>query len=202
MDCMMRAHSISLALVLIVSLMAIPAAASYDQNSQPCMLSNRPTSYKTFLKRHILEGAPSMDDQNAWEALLRSKQFCYRPTQSFLPESERRRVEAVCSPEGGKAFEGNMCISKQPFTFVTVRVEHGTCGIKRIERQTRHLILACERLQNVCQPVHFEGNPLNLTPDRNRPDCGVTRGAGSRTEAAGLLCTLSLLLVLAVQAVL
>lgn len=172
-------------------------------DQMPCLLSNRTTSYKTFLKRHILEGAPSTDDQNAWEDLLRNKKFCFRPTQSFLPESERQRVEAVCTPAGGKTFRGNMCISKEPFSFITVRVEHGTCGIKRIDRERKHLILACERFRNVCQPVHFEGNPQSLVPDQNRPDCGLgspPRGSGHRA-AAGLVTMLSLLLV-ALEAIL
>ncbi|KAL2084710.1 hypothetical protein ACEWY4_020228 [Coilia grayii] len=193
MEAKMRA-AVFLALVLYLCLISMTAAAS-DQNSRPCLLSNRTTAYKTFLQRHILEGAPSTEDQNAWEALLRSKKFCFRPTQSFLPESERQRVEAVCSPSGGKTFEGNMCISKQPFSFITVRVEHGTCGIKRIERQTRHLILACEKLRNVCQPVHFEGNPMNLSPDKNMPDCGLGRASAGVRTTAGLLSALSLLLV-------
>ncbi|XP_041961989.1 uncharacterized protein LOC121720139 [Alosa sapidissima] len=181
-------------LFLLLSLTGI--AALDDQNSMPCMLSDHTTAYKTFLKRHILEGAPSTDDQNAWEELLRNKKFCSRPTQSFLPESERQRVEAVCSPSGGKAFRGNMCISKEPFSFITVRVEQGTCGIKRIVHERKHLILACEKLQNVCQPVHFEGNPQSLVPDQNKPDCGLRspRSGGDRV-AAGLVNILCLLLV-------
>lgn len=173
-------------------------AAVDDQNSTPCLLSNRTTSYKTFLKRHILEGAPSTEDQNAWEELLRNKRFCHRPTQSFLPESERQRVEAVCTPAGGKTFKGKMCISKEAFSFITVRVEHGTCGIKRIDRERKHLILACEKFRNICQPVHFEGNPQSLVPDQNRPDCGLgapPRGGGGHRVAAGLVSMLGLLLV-------
>ncbi|XP_031432833.1 uncharacterized protein LOC116222535 [Clupea harengus] len=186
-------------LVLLLHLSIIEIVAVDDQNSMPCMLSDRTTAYKTFLKRHILEGAPSTKDQNAWEELLRNKNFCFRPTQSFLPESERQRVEAVCSPSGGKVFKGNMCISKESFSFITVRVQSGTCGIKRIDREQKHLILACEKLRNVCQPVHFEGNPQNLVPDQNRPDCGLSSPpSGSRgvRAAAALVGVLSLLVVL------
>uniref|UniRef100_A0AAY4AHQ1 Uncharacterized protein n=1 Tax=Denticeps clupeoides TaxID=299321 RepID=A0AAY4AHQ1_9TELE len=65
------------------------------------------------------------DDQNGWETFLRKSKFCHRPTQSFLPDSERERVNAVCA-SGGKLYKGNLCISKEPFSFITVRVEQGT----------------------------------------------------------------------------
>ncbi|XP_062394073.1 uncharacterized protein LOC134082403 [Sardina pilchardus] len=181
-------------LCLLLSLTGM--AASDDQNAIACELPARSSAYNNFLKRHIMEGAPSADDQNAWENLLRNMKFCNRPTQSFLPESERRRVEAVCSPAGGKAFRGNMCISKEPFSFITVRVEPDTCGIKRIVHERKHLILSCDKVQNACQPVHFEGNPQSLVPDQNKPNCGLrSPGSGGHRAAAGLVSMLCLLLV-------
>uniref|UniRef100_A0AAY4C532 Ribonuclease A-domain domain-containing protein n=1 Tax=Denticeps clupeoides TaxID=299321 RepID=A0AAY4C532_9TELE len=145
----------------------ISLASEADVRSpEPCMLTKHNQAHNTFLKRHVAEGAPSTDDQNGWETFLRKSKFCHRPTQSFLPDSERERVNAVCA-SGGKLYKGNLCISKEPFSFITVRVEQGTCGIRKVVRETKHLILACEKIENHCKPVHFEGNPENIKPDNN-----------------------------------
>uniref|UniRef100_A0A3P8S0T8 Uncharacterized protein n=1 Tax=Amphiprion percula TaxID=161767 RepID=A0A3P8S0T8_AMPPE len=63
---------------------------------------------------------------------------------------------------GGQVYRENLCISRQPFTFVTVRSQPGTCSIRSVKAETKHLILACEVLENQCLPVHFEGNPEDL----------------------------------------
>uniref|UniRef100_A0A3B3ZYN7 Uncharacterized protein n=1 Tax=Periophthalmus magnuspinnatus TaxID=409849 RepID=A0A3B3ZYN7_9GOBI len=118
------------------------------KNEAPCQLSKWNNGFRTFLKRHIREGTPRSLDQNEWEKYIRDHGGCDRPTQSFLSPDDLERVKAVCSPKGGKVYEENLCISQEPFTFVTVRSEPGTCGIRRVTREKKHLILACEVLDN------------------------------------------------------
>ena len=78
----------------------------------------------------------------------------------------------MCSPDGGRTLEDNLCISGRNFTFVTVRIRKNTCEIKKLKRETKHLILACDDIDDTCRPVHFEGNPEDLKPDKNRqPPC-------------------------------
>uniref|UniRef100_A0A3Q3SD14 Si:dkey-237j11.3 n=1 Tax=Mastacembelus armatus TaxID=205130 RepID=A0A3Q3SD14_9TELE len=129
------------------------------KNDAPCQLSKWNNGYKTFLRRHVPSGMPTSLNQNEWENFIRSKGNCDRPTQSFLSPEELDKVKDVCTNRGGKVYKENLCISKQPFTFVTVRSEQGTCGIRSVRQETKHLILACEVLDNQCLPVHFEGNP-------------------------------------------
>uniref|UniRef100_A0A3Q4M8L7 Si:dkey-237j11.3 n=2 Tax=Neolamprologus brichardi TaxID=32507 RepID=A0A3Q4M8L7_NEOBR len=112
-------------------------------------------------------GTPTTLDQNEWFSYIKNIGDCSRPTQSFIDPKELKRVKAVCSKNGGKTYKDNLCISQQPFTFVTVRSVKDTCGIKSVLKETKHLILACEVLDNECVPVHFEGNPTNLKPDNN-----------------------------------
>jgi len=148
------------------------------KNDAPCQPSKWNNGYKTFLKRHVASGTPTSLNQNEWEKFIRGLGGCDRPTQSFLSPGDLERVKAVCTNGGGKVLEENMCISQQPFTFVTVRSEKGTCGIKSVKEETKHLILACEVLENQCLPVHFEGNPKDLKPNNNARDCQDPRIRG------------------------
>lgn len=153
--------------IAVCLLFAWPASA---RNSAPCQPSRWNKDNQVFIGRHLPLDAPTSLDQNEWEKFLKSR-TCDRPTQSFLKPDDLEKVQAVCTSRGGKALKDNLCISKQPFTFVTVRSELGTCGIRKITRETKHLILACEVLNNRCLPVHFEGNPTDQKPSNNAGDC-------------------------------
>uniref|UniRef100_A0A3Q0RIK6 Si:dkey-237j11.3 n=1 Tax=Amphilophus citrinellus TaxID=61819 RepID=A0A3Q0RIK6_AMPCI len=137
------------------------------RNDAPCQLSTFKRGFKTFMDRHVRPGTPTSLNQDDWWSYLKTIGDCSRPTQSFLDPKELDRVKAVCSNKGGKTYKDNLCISQQPFTFVTVRSVQGTCGIKSVRKETKHLILACELLDNECVPVHFEGNPSDVTPDNS-----------------------------------
>lgn len=141
------------------------------KNDAPCEPSTWNNGYKTFLRRHVPSGSPRSLDHNEWEKFIRSIGGCSRPTQSFLNPDDLDEVKAVCTSGGGKVYKENLCISQQPFTFVTVRSDPGTCGIKRVNRETKHLILACEVLENQCLPIHFEGNPTDKKPNNNARGC-------------------------------
>ncbi|KAG8009711.1 hypothetical protein GBF38_004882 [Nibea albiflora] len=144
---------------------------TFAKNEAPCLRSKWNNGYNTFFKRHIRSGTPTSLNQNEWEKYIRNNGGCDRPTQSFLHPKDLDRVKGVCTSKGGVTHKENLCISRKPFTFVTVRSEPGTCGIRSIREETKHLILACEVLDNQCLPVHFEGNPDNLKPNNNAKAC-------------------------------
>lgn len=164
-------------------------------NHFPCMRSKWNNGHSVFLRRHLPSGAPTSSDYNAWEKYLRSQGGCSRPTQSFIQPSEEKKVDAVCSSSGGKAYKENMCISAQPFSFTTVRLEPGTCGIKSISNERKHLILACDVLDNQCLPVHFEGNPYDIKPQNNAKACQNPAGKGSSLRMTWLWLTSFLLAI-------
>lgn len=166
------------------------------KNEAPCQLSKWNSGYKTFIKRHIRDGTPVTMDQNEWEKYIRNNGGCDRPTQSFLQPTDLERVKAVCSTKGGKTYKENLCISKEPFKFVTVRSQPGTCGIRSITSETKHLILACEVLENQCLPVHFEGNPDNLRPSNNDRGCQDPRTKGHAPALRGSALWLGSVLLL------
>ncbi|XP_013860146.1 angiogenin-2 [Austrofundulus limnaeus] len=140
-------------------------------NDAPCQRSKWNNAFQTFIRRHLPSGAPNSLNPDEWRKYIQSVGKCDRPTQSFLHPEDLDRVKAVCSSSGGKVYRNNLCISRQPFTFVTVRSVHGTCGIKNVTKETKHLILACELLEDQCVPVHFEGNPKNQKPENNAYSC-------------------------------
>lgn len=167
------------------------------KNEAPCQLSKWNNGFRTFLKRHIRDGTPRSLDQNEWEKYIRNNGGCDRPTQSFLSTDDLERVKAVCSTKGGKTYKENLCISQETFKFVTVRSEPGTCGIRSITPETKHLILACEVLDNQCLPVHFEGNPKSEKPSNNARGCQDPQAKGHAPElhvSALWLCSVLLLL--------
>ncbi|XP_072316640.1 angiogenin [Eucyclogobius newberryi] len=166
------------------------------KNEAPCQLSKWNNGFRTFLKRHIRDGMPRSLDQNEWEKYIRNNGGCDRPTQSFLSPDDLERVKAVCSKEGGKTYKENLCISQEPFRFVTVRSQPGTCGIRSITSEEKHLILACEVLDNRCVPVHFEGNPTNLKPSNNARGCQDPQGRGHAPACRANLLWVGFMLLL------
>uniref|UniRef100_A0A3B4TT17 Si:dkey-237j11.3 n=1 Tax=Seriola dumerili TaxID=41447 RepID=A0A3B4TT17_SERDU len=116
---------------------------TFARNDAPCQRGKWNNSYNTFVKRHIRSGTPTSLDQNQWENYIRNNGGCERPTQSFLQPKDLERVKAVCTNSGGKRYKENLCISDQPFKFVTVRSVQGTCGIKSVREESKHLILKC-----------------------------------------------------------
>ncbi|XP_070767934.1 uncharacterized protein [Enoplosus armatus] len=159
---------------------------TFAKNDAPCQLSKWNNGYDTFIRRHVRHGTPTSLDQNEWENYIKNNGGCVRPTQSFLDPKDLDRVRDVCTSRGGKAHMDNLCISKQPFTFVTVRSEMGTCSIRSIRQETKHLILACEVLSNQCLPVHFEGNPDSSKPNNNARGC---QDSQSRDHASSFKMT-------------
>ena len=157
---------------------------SLAKNDAPCKSGKWNNAYDTFLHRHVPPDTPRGLDQNAWQRYITS-QGCSRPTQSFLDPRDLERVKAVCSDGGGRRLKENLCISRERFSFVTVRSEINTCGIRGVTQESKHLVLACEVLQNQCLPVHFESNWQDLKPDHNAGGCASGRSAAGAAGGLG-----------------
>lgn len=67
-------------------------------------------------------------------------------------------------------YEGDLCISKKPFKFFTVKINNRK-QVKKVKVENQHVILGCNKIKNECRPVHFEANKKYATPDNNKPDC-------------------------------
>uniref|UniRef100_A0A3P9JFV0 Uncharacterized protein n=1 Tax=Oryzias latipes TaxID=8090 RepID=A0A3P9JFV0_ORYLA len=156
--------------ILLAACILIGQQAS-AYNDVPCQPSINNNAHDTFLRRHAPPGSPTTNDQNSWQKFIeKRKELCKRPVQSFIPNEEREKLIAVCSAAGGKVYEKNLCISKEDFTFFTVRVDK-KCVVTNVQQETKRLILACDKVDNKCVPVHFEANARNVKPKDNALDC-------------------------------
>ncbi|XP_077381988.1 uncharacterized protein LOC144021756 [Festucalex cinctus] len=179
-DCRRGVMSAAGLTLLVAACVLSSARQTRARNDAPCQPSKWNNGYNTFVKRHIRSGFPASRDAGEWGRYIKNNGGCDRPTQSFLDPRDLERVRAVCTSNGGKVFEDNLCISSEPFSFVTVRSEPGTCGVRNVVRESKHLILACEVLENRCLPVHFEGNPKSVKPGNNARGC---RDPDTRADA-------------------
>uniref|UniRef100_A0A3B3BPQ3 Si:dkey-237j11.3 n=1 Tax=Oryzias melastigma TaxID=30732 RepID=A0A3B3BPQ3_ORYME len=135
--------------------------------------SNNNDAFEKFRTRHILP-ARSPATITEWERLIQKRKLCDRPVQSFLRQSDLGDVKAVCTT-GGKEYEGNLCISQRSFTFSTVSYDVRSRHVTSVVRETKHLILACDKVNNKCLPVHFKENPDNENPREHAKLCDAPR---------------------------
>lgn len=156
---------------LFWTLLANKLATSFSQKSFfPCVYSARTEAYQEFLFKHVRPDAPKTLDQNQWQAFIKQIGTCFRPVQSFISYTLKQQVDNICSPSGGKIYIDNLCVSKQEFSFTTVFVDNN-CVVYRVLPEKKYLILACNKIQNYCLPVHFQPNSHNDGPDDKNPDC-------------------------------
>ncbi|XP_026855042.2 uncharacterized protein LOC113570681 [Electrophorus electricus] len=168
-----RLHRTSMLVYILVLCFCASLASKLDysvNNQHPCMYSDKIHAYKDFLSKHVRADAPTTLDQNKWQAFIQNIGTCNRPIQSFLPFTQKQEVDNVCSASGGKVYSGNLCISRQEFTFTTVYVDNN-CILRKVISERKYIILACDELQGYCRPVHFEANPGNVGPNPLWLDC-------------------------------
>uniref|UniRef100_A0A3B3BPS1 Si:dkey-237j11.3 n=1 Tax=Oryzias melastigma TaxID=30732 RepID=A0A3B3BPS1_ORYME len=137
----------------------------------PCLMSSNDNAYDRFIRHHIPPDSPTTVDETVWERFIKDHGLCERPLQSFLHPDDKNRVKAVCTKRGGKVHKGNLCISLNKFSFITVEYAVGSCRVKK----TKHLILACDKVNNMCLPVHFQRNPNNENPREHARYCDAPR---------------------------
>ncbi|XDV24276.1 hypothetical protein PO909_028497 [Leuciscus waleckii] len=133
-----------------------------------------PDQYEAFLKKHLNDKIPNGVEISDWQTFIDNKKTWNRKTQSFFPKSEYDKVLGVCST-GGKIYPNtvklNLCISNDPLEFITVHVDTANKKVTEVKQMNQHVILACEKIENICRPVHFKANINNAKPDNNQPDC-------------------------------
>ncbi len=160
-----------LSFVIILTLVLNTCVSELDTwyPSKPCTEAKNQGAHETFLKQHLRKDAPKDQKKGNWQKFINKINTWNRTIQSFLPFSEARRVLAVCS-SGGKMYKGNLCISKKPFKFFTVKINNKK-QVKSVKVQKQHVILGCDKIKNQCLPIHFEANKNNAVPENNKPDC-------------------------------
>jgi len=138
--------------------------------SQPCTEVENQNAYNTFLSRHLRKDIPTDLNKKKWQKFITKLNSWKRKKQSFFRFTESKSVIAVCS-SGGKMYKDNLCISKQSISFFTVEINSMKKTVKKVQFHKQHVILACDKIDNKCLPVHFDENTENSKPNNNRRDC-------------------------------
>lgn len=90
---------------------------------------------------------------------LAKKELCGRsPVQSFILADEGQ-VDGVCGTSGEWVKDGgNLCISKSRMTVYDVksRKVNGKCLVTDVKKDNRKVVLACNKVDKTCSPVHYE----------------------------------------------
>uniref|UniRef100_A0A3B3T098 Ribonuclease A-domain domain-containing protein n=1 Tax=Paramormyrops kingsleyae TaxID=1676925 RepID=A0A3B3T098_9TELE len=160
-------------LVLLQTLCFAVGLVTIEPNPEPCMSTNDNNGYNKFLSKHVCKDTPMDTNLDEWQKFFnKHKALCNqnRLTQSFLRYRDKSRIENVCTTKGGKIYMENLCISNHTFSFITVRL-YSSCKIRNATRESKHIILACDKVNNVCRPVHFERNQSDRRPNRKAPGC-------------------------------
>ncbi|XP_042596631.1 uncharacterized protein LOC122139958 [Cyprinus carpio] len=161
---------LSFVVILTLTLHACLSEPDMLHPPRPCTEAENENGYNTFLKRHVRNDIPTDLNKENWKKFINRIRTWNRTIQSFFPFSEKDNVEAVCS-SGGKMFESNLCISKKPFSFITIKIDSKKKIIKSVNLQKQHVILACDKFGNKCLPDHFEANTKKCKPNNNKLDC-------------------------------
>lgn len=92
---------------------------------------------------------------------MKSK-LCGRvPVQSFI-DADEGQVKQICRKAGWRVngatgSKGNLCISNSIMTVYNVQsVSKGGCKVKRAKPCKHKVVVACNKVENQCFPVHYE----------------------------------------------
>lgn len=101
---------------------------------------------------------------------LRMKHLCKRRRQTFFMESDEENVKKICNGHGVINNEhDNLCTSDSKMLVYYLNVT-SNCKILSKKEFRKYVVVACDKVENVCLPVHFEMF-TNKRPNGVRP-CG------------------------------
>ncbi len=87
---------------------------------------------------------------------LRQNGLCDRPRQTFMESRDQYHVEQICQGHGWRDHShGNLCISNSLIWIYDLTVDNN-CQIQKLDLTTKYVVVACDVVDNVCRPVHFE----------------------------------------------
>ncbi|XP_051755626.1 uncharacterized protein LOC127515724 [Ctenopharyngodon idella] len=143
-----------------------PEINLFSNWSTPCQKSQNKNAFNTFMSRHILLLDFDTTQLSYWGYYLAVMGLCGRTlNQSFLNKRDTRSIMRVCNGEGIR-YTNNMCISREKFLVFIVKSESksGECKFQ-LQFEIAHVIIACEAIERVCLPVHYEGQADTAPPE-------------------------------------
>lgn len=98
-------------------------------------------------------------------------ELCGRvPVQSFI-DGDEGQVRQICHSGGQRVREatgpkGNLCISKSSMTVYDVKSkrQNNKCKVTSVNPGNHRVVVACDKVENKCLPVHYE-KYIDQSPD-------------------------------------
>ncbi|XP_078147694.1 uncharacterized protein LOC144543518 [Centroberyx gerrardi] len=140
---------------------------SPQYNRRPCEKSSNNNAFNQFVYRHFLKEDFDRKSKPAWTSYLKKKNLCRRtPLQTFIDKRQQESVLEICRSSGTR-YEGNKCISTRRMPVYVVRVDTSSlsCTIKSLTKRSQYVTVACDAIENLCLPVHFEGGVQRPKPN-------------------------------------
>uniref|UniRef100_A0A3B4UTB5 Ribonuclease A-domain domain-containing protein n=1 Tax=Seriola dumerili TaxID=41447 RepID=A0A3B4UTB5_SERDU len=96
---------------------------------------------------------------------LQGKRLCGRaPVQTFI-DARVGAVHQICSRSGLRvqSSPGNLCISRSRMqVFDVISDQNCSMNRMRVQKGSQKVIVACDKVNNRCLPVHFEKNRVDI----------------------------------------
>ncbi|CAJ1051851.1 hypothetical protein EXN66_Car013418 [Xyrichtys novacula] len=143
-------------------------------NNKPCQKNKNNNAAIMFDWKHILSKPFKRSSESAWKNYLEKKNLCNRPRQTFFEQTDEGLVRQICNGAGmplDKSFYGNLCISNTNIRQYEVKVStNGKCEVQRLKRLKKRVVVACDKVNNQCLPVHLE-KYRNQSPNSKAKPC-------------------------------
>lgn len=127
-------------------------------NNQPCQRNNNTNAYNEFVLRHILQESFNRYSRTDWTTYIKKYGLCNRPMQTFIKGRNQVDVVQTCNGSGRplvNSYNGNFCISSITMHVYELSVNKN-CRVINLVRRRRYVIVACDKVGNLCSPVYFE----------------------------------------------
>ncbi len=101
---------------------------------------------------------------------LQSNNLCNRPQQTFMESRDLTQVKQICRGYGQRRNSyNNLCISDSRIQVYDFSVDNN-CQVRNLDPGRRYVVVACDAIQNVCRPSHFQES-IDKYPQRTYGRC-------------------------------
>ncbi|KAF7650892.1 hypothetical protein LDENG_00118990 [Lucifuga dentata] len=154
---------------LLLTTVVFTLTLVHGLNKHPCEKNPDNNAYNKFAKKHIFQEVFDTNSKEEWKKYLQKYTLCSRPKQSFMEKSDEATIKGICNGNG-RNHRINLCISMSQIQVYYIEVNVNDCSIKNKLKQNQHVIVACDKVNNQCLPVHYEKNN-GQKPDPKDPVC-------------------------------
>lgn len=120
---------------------------------------------------NIFQITPDCDSLVFFSSYLSGQNLCARDRQSFVNITDRKFFRKICNGNG-KRHKGNLCTSTNDVFLYDLQVNTQNCSVTNISQRKTYVTVACDKVNNVCRPVHFEKSQ-DYRPSSAEQTCGL-----------------------------